>query len=80
MTEWAHEHLKPETFFSKSQPIAWFKEKYPLIKTNTVDMHVEGMSVNNINRRHHPQIKPGSGYDLFYKEGPGRFRLWNREK
>jgi hypothetical protein len=39
-------------------------------------MHVEGMSVNNRNRKHHPSIKPGSGHDLFYKLGPDQFRLW----
>jgi hypothetical protein len=39
-------------------------------------MHVDGMSVNSRLRKHHPSIKPGSGYDLFYKLGPDQFRLW----
>jgi RecB family endonuclease NucS len=39
-------------------------------------MHVEGMAVNNPVRKHHPSIKAGSGYDLFYKMGPDQFRLW----
>jgi hypothetical protein len=40
-------------------------------------MHVEGMSVNSTLRRHHPSIRAGSGHDLFYKVGPGQFRLWD---
>lgn len=79
MRDWATEHLQPGKFFEKSQPVNWFKEHYPAIKSNTVEMHVEGMSVNNPIRRHHPNIKPGSGHDLFYKQGAGRFRLWDRE-
>jgi hypothetical protein len=41
-------------------------------------MHVEGMSVNNPVRKHHPSNEPGSGYDLFYKLGPNQFRLWDQ--
>jgi hypothetical protein len=29
---------------------------------------------------HLPSIKPGSRYDLFYKLGPDRYRLWNPER
>jgi endonuclease len=76
MADWAKEFLQPGIYFSKQQAVDWFKTHYPNIKSNTVEMHVEGMSVNNPNRRHHPNIRKGSGHDLFYKEGPGRFRLW----
>jgi len=78
MTEWANEHLRPGQFFGKPEPAAWFRNHYPDIKRNTVNMHVDAMSVNNHVRRHHPSIKPGSGHDLFFKEGPDRFRLWNK--
>lgn len=80
MTEWASANLQPGIIFSKAQPVAWFKANYPAIKFNTVEMHVEGMSVNNPVRKHHPSIKAGSGHDLFYKEGPGRFRLWDKQR
>jgi endonuclease len=80
MAEWAQEFLQPGVYFSKQQAVDWFKAHYPNIKSNTVEMHVEGMSVNNRNRRHHPNIKRGSGHDLFYKEGPGRFRLWEPDR
>jgi hypothetical protein len=39
-------------------------------------MHVEGMAVNSTVRKHHPNIRPGSEHDLFFKVGPGKFRLW----
>lgn len=77
MTDWVREHLQPGQVFAKSQPVSWFKRHYPNIKSNTVEMHVEGMAVNNTIRRHHPSIKPGSGHDLFWKVGPGQFRLWD---
>jgi RecB family endonuclease NucS len=34
------------------------------------------MAVNSTERKHHPNIKPGSQHDLFFKVGPGKFRLW----
>jgi hypothetical protein len=80
MTEWAKQFLQPGVYFTKQQAVDWFKVHYPNIKSNTVEMHVEGMSVNNRNRRHHPNIKKGSGHDLFFKEGPGRFRLWEPDR
>ena len=77
MADWAKEFLQPGIYFSKQQAVDWFKAHYPKIKSNTVEMHVEAMSVNNgVIRRHHPRVRQGSGHDLFYKEGPGRFRLW----
>jgi hypothetical protein len=79
MADWARDHLESGQVFSKQAPVGWFRENYPNIKSNTVGMHVEGMAVNNRNRRHHANIKPGSGHDLFFKLGPNRFRLWNAE-
>jgi len=79
MHDWAAQHLQPGQTFNKSEPIQWFSEHYPKIKSNTVGMHVEGMSVNNPTRRHHPSIKPGRSFDLFYKLGPNQFRLWAKD-
>jgi hypothetical protein len=76
MVDWAKENLSPGKIFKKSAPVQWFAKNYPKIKSNTVNMHVEGMAVNNSVRKHHPSIKAGSGYDLFYKVGPDQFRLW----
>jgi hypothetical protein len=79
MADWAREHLSPGQIFKKSAVVQWFAEHYPKIKSNTVNMHVEGMSVNNPVRKHHSNIRPGSGHDLFYKLGPNQFRLWVQE-
>jgi Endonuclease NucS C-terminal domain len=76
MADWAKDHLSPGQTFKRSDAVQWFAEHYPKIKPNTVNMHVDGMSVNNPVRKHHPSIKPGSGHDLFYKLGPDQFRLW----
>ena len=39
------------------------------------------MSVNNFTeRRHNPHIKPNKDWDLFFKLGQGKYRLWNPEK
>lgn len=79
MADWAKENLTPGQTFKKAAPVQWFGKKYGKIKRNTVMMHVEGMSVNNSIRKHHPSVKPGSGHDLFYKLGPDQFRLWQKE-
>lgn len=76
MAEWAKQHLKVGQMFSKAEPVRWFAEHYSKLQPNTIRMHVDGMSVNNLNRRHHPSIKAGSGYDLFMKLGPDQYRLW----
>lgn len=77
MADWAKANLNPTQTFSKSAPIRWFSEHYPKIKRTTVVMHVDGMSVNNRVRKHHSNVKPGSGHDLFFKLGPDQYRLWD---
>jgi hypothetical protein len=76
MTDWAKKYLSQGQTFSKAAPARWFAEHYPKIKHNTVNMHVEAMSVNNRNRKHYPSLRQGSGNDLFYKLGPDQYRLW----
>ena len=76
MGDWAKENLADGQPFQKADVVQWFAKKYPKIKTNTVNMHVESMSVINQVRKHHPSVKAGSGHDLFYKLGPDQFRLW----
>jgi endonuclease len=80
MCEWATQHLTPGQTFEKAAPIRWFKEHYPKIKSNTIGMHVENMSVNNPARRHFPGVHAGSGHDVFFKLGPNQFRLWDKER
>ena len=77
MREFVNERLTPGKIFDKTEAVDWFAKNYPKIRSTTVQMHVEGMAVNAPSRKHHPSIKPGSEHDLFYKVGPGTFRLWN---
>ena len=79
MHDFAKERLKRGQIFEKNDAVVWFREKYPKIKSKTVQMHVEGMAVNSTNRKHHPNIRPGTGFDLFYKLEPNRYRLWDKE-
>ena len=80
MHDFAAERLKPNQTFEKSAAVAWFRENYPKIKSNTVAMHVEGMAANSRSRAHHPTIRAGMGWDLFYKESTNRYRLWDAER
>jgi len=80
MLDWVKErNLQPREEFSKSEVMNWFAQHYSKIRPTTVSMHVNGMSINNRNRRHYPNIQPGSGHDLFFKLGPDRFRLWEEK-
>src|SRR5688572_8678622 len=79
MHDFARDRLKPGQVFEKKDAVQWFKDRYPKIKSNTVGMHVEGMAINSPHRKHHPNIRPGANFDLFFKLEPERFRLWNRE-
>lgn len=78
MLEFVDQNLKPGEIFDKKQTVDWFKAHYPDIRPTTVQMHVEGMAINSPLRKHHPNIKLGSGHDLFFKVAPGRFRLWDK--
>ena len=80
MHDFAKQELDLGQRFSRKDAIRWFTKHYPKIRNNTVGMHVEGMSVNSVVRRHHPSIKPDSGWDLFFKLGPSEFRLWDSER
>lgn len=76
MSDWAKANLAPNQTFSKADVFRWFDQHYPKLKRGTVGLHVEGMSVNSPARKHNASLRPGSGYDLFYKLGPDQYRLW----
>ena len=77
MREFAAAQLKKGQIFDKKLAVDWFAKHYPKIRSTTIQMHVEGMAVNATLRRHHPNVKEGSGHDLFFKVAPGKFRLWD---
>jgi hypothetical protein len=79
MAEWAKASLEPGQTFAKADAARWFAQHYPKIKVGTVNLHVEHMAINSPSRKHFPNVRPGSGHDLFYKVGSDRYRLWNPE-
>ena len=79
LTDWAVENLRPGQTFIKDDAVRWFAQRYPKIKSATINAHVEIMATNNHLRKHYPSVKPGSGHDLFYKLGPNEFRLWKKD-
>ena len=79
MHEFAVQELELGQVFSRRDAVRWFADHYPKIKSNTVEAHVDGMSVRAPRRRHHPNIKPDAGWDLFFKLSPREFRLWDPE-
>ena len=79
MREFATECLTPGQVFNGKEAVAWFAERYPKIKDNTVSMHVEGMAVNSNRRKHVSNARAGGGFDLFYKLGSNQYRLWDRD-
>jgi hypothetical protein len=80
MREFADANLKKGQRFSKDDAVNWFRAHYPKIQPATVGMHVDGMSVNSRLRKHHPNVRPGSEHDFFFKLGPGQYRLWEPDK
>ena len=80
MRDWASKNLVAGQVFEKQQIVQWFKEHYPNIKSNTVSLHVEGFATNNgRHRSHHNSIRSDTGWDLFFKIAPGKFRLFDPE-
>ncbi len=80
MRDWASANLEAGQVFEKQRAVQWFNDNYPNIKSNTVSMHVEGLATNNgRHRSHHPSIRSDTGWDLFFKIGPNKFRLWDPE-
>ncbi|WP_339825531.1 endonuclease NucS domain-containing protein [uncultured Parasphingorhabdus sp.] len=77
MTEWANGNLKPEQLFGRAEVVRWFAANYPKLAKGTITAHIAGMAVNSRTRAHHPSIKEGAGYDLFWQESPTMFRLWD---
>lgn len=80
MFDFAKEKLEKGKIFDKQDAVDWFSIHFPKLNPNTIRLHVEGMAINNIAaRKHHKNIQPNAGYDLFFKVGSGKFRLWDPE-
>jgi hypothetical protein len=79
MADRAKASLKPGQTFPRADAVRWFAQHYPKIKPGTVSLHVEHMAINSPSRKHFPNVRPGSGHDLFFKVGSDRYRLWDPE-
>jgi len=77
LTEYINENIKPGTLIDKGQIVKWFNEKYPKIKTNTVNCHIIKFTTNHKTRVHY-KAKPQN--DLLFQLPDGRLRLYNSEK
>lgn len=77
MQDFVRDEIKEGQTFAKVDATRWFDRNYPKIKSNTVRIHVDVMAVNSLSRKHHQNIKPGSGHDLFFKLGKNSYRLWD---
>ena len=67
--------LEPSQSFSKQQAIDWFAQKYPKIKTGTINAHLIRLSTNARTRVHYnaKQIED----DVFYQIDGNHFRLYD---
>ena len=75
MKDMAQELAKePGTVFSKQDAVAWFRSKYPKIKTGTVTAHLIRLSTNAQSRTHY-NAKSGED-DVLYQIDGSHFRLY----
>lgn len=65
----------PDATFTKNDAIAWFRRKYPKIKTGTVTAHLIKLSTNAQSRTHY-HAKPGDD-DVLYQIDGSHFRRYN---
>lgn len=63
----------PGKTFTKSEVHAWFAERYPKVKSGTIEAHLARFSTNARGRLSHP-VRPGE--DLFFKIDSERFRRY----
>lgn len=68
--------LQPGDVLTREQALAWFKEKYPLIKPATISAHLLKLSTNASSRVHY-NVNPRGEDDLLYQVDTQRFRLYN---
>jgi hypothetical protein len=63
--------------FTVHEVVAWFGEKYPKIKYNTITAHIRGLTSNDANRHHYPSLaaKP----PVFFRTGPGMLRRFDSD-
>lgn len=69
--------IKKGDIIKRNQFFAWFKDKYPKIKTGTISAHFLKMSVNAPSRIHY-NVNPSGGDDLLFQIDAHKFRLYDK--
>jgi hypothetical protein len=72
--------INPGQPFTRQSALQWFAENYPKVRPGTVNAHLDSMSTNFESRKHHINVKAGSGRDLFFKLGRSEYRLYDPER
>ena len=77
LTEYINETLAPGSLIDKDQIVKWFKEKFPKIKSNTVNCHIIKFTTNHKTRIHY-NAKPQN--DMLFQLPDGHLRRYDPEK
>jgi len=72
--------LSKRQIFRTKDIVGWFAENHPEVKRATIIPLYQSMAVNNPGRIHHASVRPGNNRDLFFNEGQGRYRRWDKKK
>ncbi len=68
--------VQKSDILERDKIISWFRKKYPLVKSGTIDAHLIKMSTNAKNRIHYKVDQSGKD-DLFYQLESKKFRLYD---
>lgn len=69
--------LQPGQVLTTTRAVEWFSQHYPKLQPNSVRAHLVQASTNDNSRLHHA---PRSDDDIFFKIGPGQYRLYEPGK
>lgn len=64
-------------YFTRSEILLWFKEKYPKLKQASINAHLILMSTNAPSRLHH-SLKPNGEDDWLFQMDRSNFRLYDK--
>lgn len=69
--------IKKGDIIKRDQFFAWFKDKYPKIKTGTISAHLLKMSINALSRVYY-NVNSNGEDDLLFQIDSHKFRLYDR--
>jgi hypothetical protein len=68
----------PGPEFTTDEVVRWFRARYPLVKENTVRMHLLAYSANDPSRRHHAFARTQPAF--LFKVGRGRYVAYDPDR